>query len=298
MDENNKTNKTSNNSSTITDDFTSILMDLESQEGISQQTQSIPQQIIQHSQQTNQGSQMENNPKTFDVDDDGDSSVLAVLRSFRQEHRRDMREIKPAINEIPGINDNLNDLVVETKSTRSELPNVQKIVSDATSLDLEISGVPLEVTFPPIEVASKVLAALGVAKSENALVNAKEIFPNSESTSSSNTENSTAKYRIIIASLTSPNVRDLFMRIKRYDKKDLLASEVFTVNSAEKIYINEVYPKEVYNLLKKVRKVARENGFTAPWVSANNIIVRRNRGENPICILNEQDLSKLKKVND
>ena len=188
--------------------------------------------------------------------------------------------------------------MVETKSTRSELHNVRKFVSDATSLDLKISGVPLEVTFPPIEVASKVLAALGVAKSENALVNAKEIFPNSESTSSSNTENSAARYRIIIASLTSPNVRDLFMRIKRYDKKDLLASEVFTVNSAEKIYINEVYPKEVYNLLKKVRKVARENGFTAPWVSANNIIVRRNRGENPICILNEQDLSKLKKVND
>ena len=298
MEANNTSRETSSNSTPVFEGYTTISMDLNSQEGIQQPSQPIHQQTLQQSQQTNHGRQSENISNTVDVDNEDDSSVLAVLRSFRQEHRRDMREIKPAINEIPGIKDNLNDLVVETKSTRNELHNIRKFVSDASSLDLKISGVPLEVTFPPIEVASKVLAALGVAKSENALVNAKEIFPNSESTSSSNVDNSAARYRIIIASLTSPNVRDLFMRIKRYDKKELLASEVFTVNSTDKIYINEVYPKDVYNLLKKVRKAARENGFTAPWVSANNIMVRRNRGENPIIILNEQDLGKLRKVNE
>ena len=96
----------------------------------------------------------------------------------------------------------------------------------------------------------------------------------------------------IIVTLTSRAARDTVITKKRV-RRVLLQRDICGNDSDRGVYVNELLPKNTYELLKITKSIAKEKSYKYVWVRDGHIRVRRSDGEPIVHIDSETDLDRL-----
>ena len=204
---------------------------------------------------------------------------------------------------------------------------VNKIESgdvNALSSVIRVSGIPVGITDDPMTIIIKTLAAIELS---NPIAAIADVLEHKTKTANDSNANETSSETAMIIDSSTPNPstnplsntqtpnknattnRTFFVTLSNHsvkqavirrmiDKKKLTVKDVFNINDEGRIYINEMYDKDTYQLFLKVRELAKKNGYKYPWVKGNNIYVKRDNNSVPIIIQSMDDLKLLRKVND
>lgn len=193
--------------------------------------------------------------------------------------------------------------------------------SSSLPAEISISGFPSTITDDPHTIVLKVLTAIGLPNPQNEIIDVRvnkstietptnvsqssdnAIITESASIPTINNLNTTNLPRnVLFVTLSSSIIRAVVMRKKQAKyhelKRSLCSTDFYPTAPKTNIFINEIHPPQVFNLLKLVRKAAKRNGFLNPYVRGTIILVKRTKESQPIAILTEEDISKLTKVND
>ena len=73
----------------------------------------------------------------------------------------------------------------------------------------------------------------------------------------------------------------------------LVQREVCGNDSDRNVYVNELLPKELYELLKLTKRVAKDRSYKYVWVRGGCINVRHSDGKPVIQVNSKADLDRL-----
>ncbi|XP_046749845.1 uncharacterized protein LOC124413360 [Diprion similis] len=159
--------------------------------------------------------------------------------------------------------------------------------------DVIISGVHLCVAESPLAIATTVFDALGVSELVIDILSVRKMARKSAVAGPSNLpDRNHATKQSFVVSLKSARVRDFIIKKKR-EKKSLSVSDVFAIDSPGFIFVNELLPSDLFNLLLKTKAKAKAASYKYIWSNFGQILVRRDYGQPIIEINTEEDLSKL-----
>lgn len=207
---------------------------------------------------------------------------------------------------ILGLEQKVDELSAQVGDV-SGLRNIEQRGDALSNVELIISGIPSEVADSPYQIAARVFEVLGIPELLGDVLKTREIVKNSgvstnrvsvdESSNShdgapENLRADRPKIKSIILTLKSTPVREFILEKKRA-KRDLTVGEVFESDQLGKIFINEVLPSTMYDLLTRTKSKAKVAAFKYVWVRDGRILARRTDGSQIIRILNDADLAKL-----
>ncbi|XP_036148419.1 uncharacterized protein LOC118647485 [Monomorium pharaonis] len=178
-------------------------------------------------------------------------------------------------------------LANEVRNLKSEL----KPVSDQSENSLILSGVPA--TMPimaPMAYARNMFMALEIPELSCHILDARTIRK-TQSVAASDRPLPVSATGSIIVTLTSRATRDIVITKKRV-RRVLVQRDICDNDSDRDVYVNELLPKNTYELLKLTKKIAKEKSYKYVWVRESHIHIRRSDGEPIVHIDSETDLDR------
>ncbi|XP_036144965.1 uncharacterized protein LOC118646372 [Monomorium pharaonis] len=229
----------------------------------------------------------------------------AKFSAFIEEQRRTNQELNAKLNQLNVIAGNVEKNSQRISSLEQNCATLVRDVSDLkghqessglaphsqTDNVLIISGVPSTMSITPLalvrnvftkldipELSCHILEVRAVARESGRVVSHDHPLPISASVS-------------LFVTLASVAVRDIVISKKRVHRV-LVQSEVCENNSGN-IYVNELLPKNIYELLKQTKHTAKTRSYRYVWVSGGRVNVRRSDGEPVIRVDSVADLDRL-----
>lgn len=248
-----------------------------------------------------------------------DPALTNFLQGLENKLLTGFEEVKTEVRELKVDVKDLNNWrpIMEKRMEQCETYNNRP--SFEPSSEVKVSGIPLSVTLNPGEIVRKVLAFIGVDSPGQGLVDAREVKyltdrmmgteqMETEAAPAAPTVNAGTRsrtdfrtdFKSVIAVLSCPTVKDNVMRRKR-SKGEVLAIHVFPDSGASptlKIFFNEIFQPDVFELMKEARILAKRKGYLAPWVSGSRILTKRSRNAPVVEIRCVSDLQKLGRVDN
>lgn len=223
---------------------------------------------------------------------DSDARMSAFIASQTQvnndlSHKlTDLPELKQAVHANTNHIANLEQANVQLRQDVSALQS--RLACQPTNLKAELvmSGFSVNLPDLPIVLAKKVLGALGLDALANHVLGAHVLTNKNVSSNTSPASTS------LIVILTSNSVCDVIINAERA-KRDLKVSDVLGTVAQGNIFVNQMLPIDLYNLLRQTKNRASQTRHKHVWVRNGIIHVRKDMGLPIIDILNTSDLEKL-----
>ncbi|KAJ8665552.1 hypothetical protein QAD02_007214 [Eretmocerus hayati] len=140
--------------------------------------------------------------------------------------------------------------------------------------EIKITGIPSAVEAPLIESACEILLEVGLTSLQNLILNHREWQKTGDNDSQ----------RVVIVKLVG-GVREMIMRNVK-ELKDKTAQSIFGVGDNTRIYINQVYPRSVYTLLREARETSKMLNY-APPVVKNMLVFMRETSESDLILVQD-----------
>lgn len=231
------------------------------------------------------------------------NSSDAKLTQFISDQSETNREIADHLKCLP-------DLIATTKKHEALLLQLSKqnsvlrrevdqlksastcVLAKNASSDIIIAGVPSAIPESMQQITAMVFDALGISNLIQDVLGCRIMNPkpSAASVSHSAQTNRTESTSSLVVSLKSMQVRDYIISKKRV-KRTLLAKDVFSRDIAATIYINELLPPLLYNLLIRTKTKAKSLSYKYVWVKSGCIAVRRDDGAPITMIRSDADLA-------
>lgn len=224
------------------------------------------------------------------------------MSTFIKEQTETNRDIAAKLSGLPSLvkkveehDTLLHQLSEQNAELRREIESLKtsgvSSQSAIESTELIIAGVPSVLPDAPLEVASKVFTALGVANLYSDILGVRKMSIKAVASGSSDRVPRPQTHSYVV-SLKSAQVRD-FIIGKKHAKRDLSVGAVFSTDSRAPVFVNEMLPAETYSLLGRTKAKARANGYKYVWVRSQRISVRRSDGSPIIPVTGDSDLARL-----
>ncbi|KAJ8671231.1 hypothetical protein QAD02_002490 [Eretmocerus hayati] len=146
---------------------------------------------------------------------------------------------------------------------------------------IKISGIPSTIQAPIIDSAVKILQLIGLTSPLNFILQHRE-WP---MPADKNSE------RVVVVKFVG-GVRETVLR-NAYKLKDMTAQSIFGVGGNVRIYINQVYPRAVFNLLREARKASKSLNYATPLVKNMIVFMRETQDSELILIKDSTDIRQL-----
>ncbi|XP_036147479.1 uncharacterized protein LOC118647192 [Monomorium pharaonis] len=204
---------------------------------------------------------------------------------FADEQRRTNCELNDKLNQLNSIASNVERnsqriaalehqctaLANEVRSLKSE----HRPVSDQSDNSLILSGVPATMPITPMACARNMFTVLEIPELSCHILDAR-IIRKTQSVIASDRPLPISETGSIIVTLTSRAVRDTVITKKRVRR--VLQRDICGNDSVRGVYVNELLPKNTYELLKTTKSIAKEKSYKYVWVRDGHICVRRSDG--------------------
>lgn len=241
-----------------------------------------------------------------------DNSMNSDLGRFMM---RSHEEILGRLGELTEVKVGLGQLTGRTASLETRMTRLERKRGVALpASEISISGIPLDVSLPSMEIVARIFTVLGISNPYQGFFDAREIQrkssagPNSNSGqailstsgASSHTESrNRPPTKVIFVTMTNRNAL-IRVLVSKKNKGKLSSAEIFQSSAPSFIYINEILPQDVHTILKEVRLAARDAGFQNPWARFINgeyiIFTKRNPDDPLVEIRSMEDLSQLTRL--
>lgn len=188
------------------------------------------------------------------------------VSAFIEDQRRTNRELKDKLDKLNNIanlvaqnGQRINKLEQDNVTIIREIQDLKNNYSNTRIDDMNklvISGVPAVLSITPLQLTRNVFAALDIPDLFCHILDVKAAVGRSPTviTQTQKTDVATASF---IISLVSGAVRDMVISRKRV-KRVLKQSEVCENGSDRRVFVNELLPRSIYELLRHTRRVAKE----------------------------------------
>ena len=166
---------------------------------------------------------------------------------------------------------------------------IQSILSrDAFNILLDpceilISGLPVVQGADLERAIMAILNACGCSEFYRTIVSKRPWLPNA------NKRNNQSLYSVVIK-LCSNSARDAIIS-KASALKNVNAASIFGTNSNNRVFLNAIWPKETYTLLRKAQQVMKSYNLPPPIVRNLIVCIRASPKDTLIPIYNENDLN-------
>lgn len=218
-----------------------------------------------------------------------------------------IKKINDSLIALPKLIDTLAEHSVKMNTFENAISQLEQKVSDLqTKLttqssnsnncnDIVLAGFPHDTPVEPKSLTVKVFTALGPTDLTNHILSARILKRKSNSPNNHNQpgiSSNLPKPFSLVVTLTSASVTEVVIQAKRA-KKDLFIHEVLGGNQRGKIFVNELLPSSLYELLRQTKTRARHANFKFAWYKSGSILVRKNEGQPKIAIRKAEDLENL-----
>ncbi|XP_036150573.1 uncharacterized protein LOC118648347 [Monomorium pharaonis] len=157
---------------------------------------------------------------------------------------------------------------------------------------LILSGVPAAMSISPSECARNIFTALGIPDLSCHILKVRSVTRRNQSGAVRDPPGPISSTKSLIITVASSAVRDLVIAKKR-ERGTLTQREICCNDSSRSVHVNELLPRDTYELLQKTKQVAKANSYTYVWVKNGRIHVRHSDGKPIIYINSESDLGGL-----
>ncbi|XP_077272328.1 uncharacterized protein LOC143902941 [Temnothorax americanus] len=226
----------------------------------------------------------------------------AKLSAFIEDQRCINREINDKLSKLELITDTVAQSVLRIDKLEQEssalarevrdLKAAQSVPRDENENKLIISGVPNELSITPTELVGNILKVLDIPDLSSHILNVRSMARKRQTVMASDGSSSPGSTGSFIVTLSSGAVRDVVIASKRV-KRSLKQSEVCSGGSNQNIYVNELLSRTAYDLLQRVKKIAKERSYKYVWTRGSRICVRLSDGALVIFIDSDSDLAKI-----
>ncbi|KAJ8670350.1 hypothetical protein QAD02_001609 [Eretmocerus hayati] len=165
-----------------------------------------------------------------------------------------------------------NDVRFTTIEKKSDC--ILQAMSHTDENETKITGIPSAVEAPLIESAWKILLEVGLTSPQNLILNHREWQKTGDNDSQ----------RVVVVKLVGGG-REMIMRNAK-KLQDKTAQSIFGVGGNMRIYINQVYPRPVYTLLREARKTSEMLNY-APPVVKNMLVFMRETSESDLILVQD-----------
>lgn len=223
---------------------------------------------------------------------DSDARMSASIESQNQvinELRYQLKDIPELIHTVSSNSNRIAQLEQTSAQLRQEVSVLQSQLNRQPIIpksELVMSGFPTNLPDSPINLAKKILIALGLGDLVNHVLAARELKKKNPSA------NATRATTSLVVVLTSNSVCDAIIGAKR-SRRDLKISDALGMQAPGNIFVNELLPSDLYNLLRQTKTRAAQSHYKYVWVRNGTIRVRKDDGQSIIDINTPADLEKL-----
>ncbi|XP_024884655.1 uncharacterized protein LOC112462833 [Temnothorax curvispinosus] len=230
----------------------------------------------------------------------------AKFSAFVEEQRRTNSELKDKLDRLNSIAGNvernsqrivelerqcgaLTDEICNLKSDRAGSHSVTHV---PTPNELIISGVPAAMSVTPLKCVRNVFTTLGIPELSCHVLDVRAVARKPPPVGAGNRSLPVSAANSYIVSLVSGAVRDIVISKKRA-RRALTQRVVCGIDFDRSVYVNELLPKEMHELLQRAKRVAKDKMYRYVWVKGGRIYVRLSDGEPAVLIDSVADLDKL-----
>ncbi|KAJ8664693.1 hypothetical protein QAD02_006355 [Eretmocerus hayati] len=158
---------------------------------------------------------------------------------------------------------------------------ILRALSQTDENEIKISGIPTGLNVPLIQSAVRLLQEIGLTSPSNFILDHRE-WPAKENES----------HQSIIVKLVG-GVRETVLR-NASKLKGKTAQSIFGSGGNTRIYINQVYPRHVYKLLREARVASKSLNYAYPLVKNMIVFMRETRDSDLILIKDSADITRLR----
>ncbi|XP_036142152.1 uncharacterized protein LOC118645382 [Monomorium pharaonis] len=229
----------------------------------------------------------------------------AKFSVFIEEQRRTNHEINAKLNQLNVIAGNVERNSQRISSLEQSCAALARDVGDMrkhqassdsashnqTDNMLIISGVPSAASVTSLTIVRNVFSKLGIPELTCHILDVRAVSRESRRGTPHNSLPASSTVSLFVT-LASAAVRDAVI-LKKRACRVLVQRDVCENDSGRNIYVNELLPKNIYELLTQAKRAAKERSYRYVWVSGGRINVRRSDGEPVIRVDSVADLDKL-----
>lgn len=202
------------------------------------------------------------------------SNKVTELTSIVGDHAKYISQLHERYSRLEKENDDLKRLMT----------------SNAQKAEVKISGIPLSVALPEVQIAQIVMKHLGLESMCSLILSARKIVYKPRE----NQDQRAYDTQAIVVQFASTQTRDhVVYTAKRHGE---LVSDVIFPDSTEtksKVFVNEFFSQYTNSLLQRTKEIAKSMGYKFTWVRNGVIYSRRDENAPPIAIMTDSDLDKL-----
>ncbi|KAJ8682496.1 hypothetical protein QAD02_018288 [Eretmocerus hayati] len=158
---------------------------------------------------------------------------------------------------------------------------ILRALSQTDENEIKISGILTSLNVPLIQSAVKILQEIGLSSPMNFILDHRE-WPVKENES----------HQSIIVKLVG-GARETVLRYSS-KLKEKTAQSIFGSGGNTRIYINQVYPRHVYQLLREARNASKSLNYAYPLVKNMIVFMRETRDSDLILIKDSSDIKRLR----
>ncbi|XP_036138458.1 uncharacterized protein LOC118644318 [Monomorium pharaonis] len=230
----------------------------------------------------------------------------AKFSAFIEEQQRTNQELNAKLNQLNVIAGNVEKNSQRISSLEQSCATLVRDVSDLKSHQessglaphsqtdnvLIISGVPSTMSITPLALVRNVFTKLDIPELSCHILEVRAVARESGRVVSHDHPLPVSASVSLFVTLASVAVCDIVISKKRV-RRVLVQSEVCENDSGENIYVNELLPKNIYELLKQTKHTAKTRSYRYVWISGGRVNVRRSDGEPVIRVDSVADLDRL-----
>ncbi|XP_024893929.1 uncharacterized protein LOC112468811 [Temnothorax curvispinosus] len=228
------------------------------------------------------------------------------FNAFVEEQRRTNNELNDKLDRLNSIasgvernSQRIVELEQQCSALADEIRNLKSNRAGSHSAtraqsenELIISGVPTAMSVTPLECVRNVFATLEIPELSCHVLNVRAVARKPLPPVAGDRLLPTSTTSSYIVTLASGAVRDTVMSKKRA-RRVLTQREVCGGSSDRNVHVNELLPKDTYELLQHTKRVAKDKSYQYVWVRGGRIHVRHSDGEPAIKIDSAADIDKL-----
>lgn len=171
---------------------------------------------------------------------------------------------------------------------------VRQLLLERDECEVRISGIPASVTTSTSRSVERILEVIGIENPTRFILDYRGWLPGASADLPEGVEeaSNTASSLVTVVKLTSNVVRDLVLE-KAVALRSLTAHMIFETGGDTRVYINPIWPKPIYELLKCARERSKSLGYALPLVKNMIVHVRETPKSKLIPIFRKSDLGTL-----
>ncbi|XP_071642238.1 uncharacterized protein [Temnothorax longispinosus] len=183
-------------------------------------------------------------------------------------------------------------LVDEIRALRTGGADSHSVTHVQFGNELIISGVPATMPVTPLECVRNVFTTFEIPELTCHILGVRPVARKPLPVAARDRPLPISPTNSYIITLASSAVRDVVMSKKRA-RRALVQRDICGNDSGRSVHVNELLPKDTYELLQQAKRVAKEKSYAYVWVRGGRVHVRHSDGKPAISINSVADLNKL-----